>query len=468
MKVTFYGAAGGVTGSKHLLEVNGKRVLLDCGMFQGNRKESLERNYHLPMELVDVDAVVLSHAHLDHCGLLPRLVKLGYKGKIFCTPATRDIAELIMSDSAHIQEQDFKWMQKEHLKLEQPAEPLYEMDDIPPTMDAFSFVPYAHETNDWTEILPGVRLKLYEAGHILGSASPVLEFDSANGPQRICFSGDLGRKNTPLLRDPDYPKDEIPTLLLESTYGNREHKTRETALGRIKKIIHEAVNNRSKIIVPAFALGRTQELVYTLHRMHDEGEIPAIPIYVDSPLASRVTQVFRNHRHDYDNDAWKDFLEKGEFPLFFDGLTYTKSTRESMDLNTKSGPMMIISAAGMCEAGRIRHHLRNNLENPNNIVMMIGFMAANTLGRKLVEGADTVNIWGTPYDVKARVEVFNEFSAHAGANELQEFAENIPGLERVFLVHGEPTQSKALEERLKSNGRKWTIRIAESEQAVAF
>jgi metallo-beta-lactamase family protein len=468
MKITFHGAAGGVTGTKHLIEVNGKRVLLDCGMFQGNRKESLERNFHMPPELVDVDAVVLSHAHLDHCGLLPRLIKHGFKGKIYCTPATRDLAELIMADSAHIQEQDFKWMQDKHMKMLEPAEPLYKTDDIPPTMACFETVPYCHECNEWTEILPGVKLKLYEAGHILGSASIVLEMPSGNGPQRVCFSGDLGRKNTPLLRDPDYPKDEIQTLLLESTYGNREHKSREVAVTRMKSIILDAVKRKSKIIVPAFALGRTQELIYSLHHLHDAGEIPAFPIYVDSPLASRVTNVFRDHRNDFDNDTWKEFLDKGEYPLFFDGLTYTKTTQESMDLNERRGPMMIISAAGMCEAGRIRHHLRNNLQNPNNIIMMIGFMAANTLGRKLVEGADSVNIWGVPYQVKAQIEVFNEFSAHAGADELQQFAENIPGLERVFVVHGEPTQSQALEKRLKENGRKWTTRIAEEEQSVAF
>jgi metallo-beta-lactamase family protein len=411
MKITFYGAAGEVTGSKHLVEANGKRILLDCGTFQGKRSESLALNAALPQELTTVDAVVLSHAHQDHCGLLPVLVKRGYVGKIFCTASTADITELMLTDSAHIQEQDYEFMQRHHMKLAEPSGPLYTSLDVPPTVAKFQAVEYQHAQPGWTTIAPGVRLKLYEAGHILGSAVTVLEFDGPNGPERVAYTGDLGRPHTPLLRDPDFVLDQVPTLLSESTYGSRDHQSVQEAMGRLKEVIQRAVARRGKIIVPAFALGRTQELVYILHQLTDAQEIPRLPIYVDSPLAVNLSDVFSRHANDYDLQTWHDFGKPGEVPLAFSNLTYTRSVQESKDLNRKPGPFMVISASGMCEAGRIRHHLANGIGDPRNLIMVTGFMAAHTLGRQLVEQKPYIKIFEQRYKVRAEIQVFNEFSA---------------------------------------------------------
>lgn len=466
MKITCYGAAGGVTGSKHLIEYGGRRVLLDCGMFQGRRKESQELNAALPMEIVDVDAIVVSHAHLDHCGLLPLLITSGYKGKIFCTSTTCDIIELILSDSAHIQEQDFKYLEKKRIQLAEPSGPLYTSDDIPETLSRLTAVPYHHTAKDWTTIAQGIRLKLFEAGHILGSASPVLEIDGPDGAQRIAFSGDIGRMNTPLLKDPKYPTEEVSTLLLESTYGDRLHPTLKEAVVRLGVIINRTVERNGKIIIPAFALGRTQELVYILHKLTDNKKIPRMPIYVDSPLAVDTTRVFQQHRDDYDTESWEDFGKPDEPPLIFKNLSYTNSVQESMELNTKPGPFAVISAAGMCEAGRIRHHLKNSIKNPDNVILITGFMAENTLGRRLMDGEERVRIFDKWYDVRAAVEVFREFSAHADAEELQAYAENVPGLENIMLVHGEPQQTAGLKERLANTNPKWKITIPEREKPI--
>lgn len=448
MKITFHGAAGGVTGSKHLIEAGGKRVLLDCGMFQGRRKEALELNWGMSPELSHVDAVILSHAHLDHCGLLPLLVNRGYKGKIYSTAATRDITEFILKDSASIQEQDFKWMQKEKLSLAQPAQPLYESDDVPGTMGQFREVPFAKPGGAWQTVIPGVRLKMYQAGHILGSAWMMLEFDGEAGPERVAFSGDLGRFHTPLLKDPEYSDEECPVLLLESTYGNREHKPREIAYEKLRQAIIRATDRRGKVVIPAFALGRTQELIYVLHQMHNAGSIPEIPIYIDSPLGINMTTVYRNYKDEYDRQSKKDFPDPGEFPLIDEGIRYTRTVRESMELNDKHGPFVVIASSGMMEGGRIRHHLRNTISDEKNIILIIGFQAEYTLGRRLVENEPQVRLFNEWYDVRAEIVKLNEFSAHADAKELHAFAGNMTGLRKIFLVHGEHEQATALRDRL--------------------
>lgn len=448
MKITFHGAAGGVTGSKHLIEAGGKRVLLDCGMFQGRRQEALELNWGMSPELSGVDAVILSHAHLDHCGLLPLLVKRGYKGRIYCTPATRDITEFILKDSANIQEQDFKWLEKKKISMSQPSEPLYVGDDIPETMQAFRDVPYASKSKGWHTVIPGVRLKFYNAGHILGSAWVMLEFDGESGPERIAFSGDVGRFHTPLLKDPEYSDEASPVLLLESTYGNREHKPREVAYEKLRQAIIRATERRGKVVIPAFALGRTQELIYVLHRMHDAGSIPEIPIYVDSPLGINMTSVYRAHQDEYDLQSKKDFPNPGESPLVDERIRYTRTVRESMELNNKNGPFIVIASSGMMEGGRIRHHLRNTIGDERNILLIIGFQAEHTLGRRFVDREPQVRLFNEWYDVRAEVVTLNEFSAHGDAKELHAFADNLTGLKKVFLVHGEHEQAIALRDRL--------------------
>ncbi len=460
MKITFHGAAGGVTGTKHLVEAGGKRILLDCGMFQGRRKESLELNWGMPEELSRVDAVVLSHAHLDHCGLLPLLVNRGYKGPIFATPPTIDIAEYILKDSASIQESDRRWLEKERIPVEHPAEPLYEVDDVPATMSKFQESPYAKPVNGkWQTIVPGVRLKMFNAGHILGSAWVMLEFDGEAGPERIAFSGDVGRFHTPILKDPEYCDEQAPVLLLESTYGNRVHKPRELAYEKLQKAIQRATDRRGKVVIPAFALGRTQELIYVLHRMHDEGSIPEIPIYVDSPLGINMTAVYRKHRDQYDKESKRDFPDPGDYPLVDDRILYTRTVRESMQLNDKEGPFIVIASSGMLEGGRIRHHLRNTISDERNIIMMIGFQAEHTLGRRLVEREPQVRLFNEWYDVKAEVITVNEFSAHADAKELHAFAGNLAGLRKVFLVHGEHDQAVSLRDRLLYNNDQLEVNI---------
>lgn len=466
MKITFHGAAGGVTGSKHLIEAGGKRVLLDCGMFQGRRKEALDLNWGMSPELSHVDAVVLSHAHLDHCGLLPLLVKRGYKGKIFSTAATRDITEYILKDSASIQEQDFKWLTKEKISQAQPAEPLYESDDVPVTMNLFREVQFAKQGSEWHTVIPGVRLKFYQAGHILGSAWMMLEFDGEAGPERIAFSGDVGRFHTPLLKDPEYSDEPCPVLLLESTYGNREHKPREIAYEKLRQAIIRATDRRGKVVIPAFALGRTQELIYVLHRMHDAGSIPDIPIYIDSPLGINMTSVYRNHRDQYDTQTKKDFPEAGDYPLIDDKIRYTRTVRESMELNDKNGPLVIIASSGMMEGGRIRHHLRHTISDEKNIILIIGFQAEYTLGRRLVENEPQVRLFNEWYDVKAEIVKLNEFSAHGDAKELHAFADNMTGLRRVFLVHGEHEQATALRERLLFGSENLDVSIPQRGDSV--
>lgn len=466
MRITFYGGAGEVTGSKHLIEVGQRRVLLDCGTFQGRRQESLSRNTGLPDSLTGVDAVVLSHAHLDHCGLLPLLVKRGYRGRIFSTSATRDIAALIMEDNLNIQQQDREYMERHRIPRAQPVEELPTADDLRATMERFVVVPYQHVSRQWTQVVSGVRLKLYEAGHILGSSVVVLEADGPAEPERVAFTGDLGRRGTPLLRDPELVRERVPTLLTESTYGGRIHRTLPEATEKLVQVIYRAAHRRGKVVVPAFALGRTQELIYVLHQLTDAGRIPSIPIFVDSPLATRITEVFRSHRDDFDAATWRDFSRPGEPPLAFRNLHYTQSVEESKQLNTKPGPFIVVAGSGMCEAGRIRHHLLNSLENPNNVVLITGFMAENTLGRKLVEGHRTVRIFGERRHVYAEVVVLNELSAHADAVGLQEYAEGIAGLRQVFLVHGEATQAAAFQARLKQQHPEWSVAIPKLGESV--
>ena len=471
MKITFYGGAGGVTGSKHLVEMAGKRILLDCGFFQGHRREARELNMKLPFDPVSVDAVVLSHAHLDHCGMLPMMVKGGFKGNVYATAGTRDVAEWIMKDAAHVQTQDAEHLRRQRSQGASLAEPLYTFDDIEQTLTRFVEVPYARNTGEWFDVQVGanghspVQLKFYDAGHILGSAVTVLEGRmESNRTECLVYTGDLGRRGAPLIPDPEYVHESADVLLSESTYGDRVHADFARAKERLKTVILDTLSRQGKLIVPAFALGRTQELLYLLHRLTDEKEIPRIPVFVDSPLADRITEVYKNHTDDFDNETWAEFGARGDEPLVFRNLTLVKTVEESKRLNDMLGSFLVIAGSGMCEHGRIQHHLARAISDPRNTVLITGFQAVDTLGRRLVEGERRVRIYDGFYDVRARIEKLNELSAHADRDELLDYAEHVRGLKNIFLVHGEHAQAMGLKTLLEEKHKEWKVQIPERDQ----
>ncbi len=447
MKVTFWGAAGTVTGSMHEVRVNGTRFLLDCGLYQGRRKEARERNANLPFRASNVDAVILSHAHMDHSGNLPTLVKSGFTGPIYATPATADLCAPMLRDSAHIQQKDAEFVNKRHQrrKLLDPeakdgaVPPLYSEEDAEATLPLFRPVPLREPQ----EIAGGVTYQPFEAGHILGSSAVVVTERAGGKEIRIGYSGDVGRPGLPIIRDPD-TLPGMDYLILESTYGGRLHKDMGIVANKLANVVNRTCERGGKIIVPAFAVGRTQQLVLVLHELCNAGKIPAIRIYVDSPLAVEVTEVFRRHAELFDEETRK-FLVNGEDPFGFSRLRYIRDVAESKALNDLRGPFIIISASGMCEAGRILHHLRNNIENSRNTILITGFQAENTLGRKLVDKLPEVSIFGELMRVRAEVETINELSGHADQRELLDWIKPFAsGLRRVFVVHGEPLQSRSL------------------------
>jgi len=456
MKIKFAGAAGGnVTGSRHLITFNGKNILLDCGMFQGRRDEEYETNTHFLFDPKTVDAVILSHAHIDHSGDLPVLVKQGFNGPIYSTHATRDLCNYMLMDSAFIQEREYEFLKKRDADKKTGKEkkelrpPIYGTEDAQKTIGQFQSIDYERTFSP----VPGMVVSFYDAGHILGSALVHMIFYDKKTKKylKICFTGDLGRRGLPLLRDPQ-PIPETEILISECTYGNRLHAALQTVEQDLAVIVNDVCKKGGKLIIPSFALERAQEVVYYLNILNKKHLIPEIPIYVDSPLSVNVTEVFRSHPECFDKDTYEKFIEKGDDPFGFERLTYTGSAQESKDLNNKKGPMIIISASGMCEHGRILHHLRNNIDNRKNTVLIIGYQAENTLGRKLVNGEKRVNIFGEPKDVKADVFVMDAFSAHADRSDLLEYIGRIEGLEKIFLVHGEEKQENSFSESLHQNG----------------
>lgn len=450
MDITFHGAAHTVTGSQHLLQVQGHRLLLDCGLYQGSRQETYYRNQHFMHDPAKVDALFLSHAHTDHAGNIPNLVKKGFHGPIRTTPATRDLSQWMILDSARIQENDAEFVNKKRANRgEPPIEPLYTTADAEDALQLFTDIPYGKPV----EMVPGVTAEVFEAGHILGSTVSVFNIEENGRKIRLGFSGDLGRKNTPIIRDPVYLED-IDYLILESTYGNRFHKSRDQAQDELRRIVQDAIDRGGKVIIPSFAVGRAQELVYSLHFMMESGALPRIPVYMDSPLAVNVSKVFRTHREIHDEIA-QDFAQDAtSHDIFnFAGLTYVGSADESKALNDKPGPMVIISASGMCETGRILHHLRNNIENPRNTILIVSWQAPNTLGRRLADKEPRVKIFGESYNVRAKVEIINGYSGHADQTGLLEWALHLKGrLKKVFLVHGEPEPADALAAKLREGG----------------
>jgi metallo-beta-lactamase family protein len=449
MRIQFWGAARTVTGSRHLLSVNGSQVLLDCGLFQGRRQESYDRNKQFPFDASSVDSVVLSHAHADHAGNLPNLVRSGFDGPIYATAATRDLCNVTLFDSAYIQLRDVEVVNKIHRKKGLPAvEPLYVPEDVSATMDRFTSVAYRRRVS----VADGVHLTFHDAGHILGSAVSALELSANGRTLRLGFTGDLGRKAMPILKDPE-PMGDVDVLVCESTYGGRQHESRDGMKERLAGVIRATADRGGKVIVPAFSLGRTQEFVYVLFELVDAGLMPSIPIFVDSPLAVNATEVFRMHPECFDQETLA-LLHRHEDPFGWGRLRYIRSVEGSKALNTHDGPCVIISASGMCEAGRILHHLANSIGDPRNTILMISYQAEHTLGRKLLEGAPEVKIMGDMYAVRARVTKLNAFSAHAGQDELVEYvcSMDLKRLRAVALVHGELAQAEQLKSHLEARG----------------
>ncbi len=449
MKITFYGAARAVTGSQHLVEVNGTRILLDCGLYQGRRAEAYRRNQHLPFDAASIDVMVLSHAHIDHSGNIPNLIKSGYRGDVICTPATRDLCASMLLDSGHIQERDVEFVNKRRKRGEPKVEPIYTQQDALKSLDSFTTQNYERAR----QIAPDVTLTFKDAGHMLGSAFVVLDIadHDAGRDTRLVFSGDLGRKGIPIIRDPE-TIDGADTLIMESTYGDRTHPPYEDDTKRMQQIIVETYQRGGMLVVPAFAVGRTQQLVYMLHQLRLTGDIPEMPVFVDSPLAIDVTAAFRLHPECYDDEIRAFMNADGHIdPFGFAELTYTRSVEESKKLNFLREPAIIIAASGMAENGRILHHLRNRIENSRTTVLIVGYQAENTLGRRLVEGAKEVRIFGETFQNRAHVEVLTGFSGHADRDELLAWVGAMsrkPG--RTFLVHGEGDAQFALADSLKS------------------
>lgn len=434
MKLTFEGAAGTVTGSLHRLEVNGKSYVLDCGMFQGRRREAEQRNRHFDFDPASVTAVILSHAHIDHSGRLPLLVKNGFRGPIYATAATADLCGAMLRDTAHIAESDADFAAR-HNPDDPPAPPLYTMRDAEETLPLFRTFNY-HER---FEAGPGLSVEFQDAGHILGSATVLLN----DGKTSLAFSGDVGRPGLPIIRDPE-PLPAVDYLIAESTYGGRAHPPQAQASGKLESVLRDTIANGGRVIVPAFAVGRTQQLVLLLHQLMDAGRLPSVPIFVDSPLAVNVTAIFRAHPECFDADANR-FLQDGEDPFGFKRLIYIRDSNESKKLNDLRGPFIVISPSGMCEAGRVLHHLRHNIGDPRNTVLLTGYQAENTLGRKLKDGVKNVRIFGIPTEVRAKIDSIDELSGHADSDELLAWMSGAgKSLKRVFLVHGEPQQAGAL------------------------
>jgi metallo-beta-lactamase family protein len=444
MRITSYGAAEEVTGSKHLVEINGRSVLFDCGMHQGHRNESAERNRSLPFDVNALDAVVLSHAHIDHSGTLPVLARHNFQGRIYCTPATRDLCSVMLRDSAHIQERDARWLSKKHQSF---VPPIYNDTDVKEIMRHFVSIPFEMSF----EVAPGVRITFHEAGHVLGSAMTLVEFEEEGRARRFIYSGDIGRKNMPILRDPWEP-DDADVVIMESTYGNRDHDPIEKLDEQLADIITRTHERGGKVIVPSFALERTQEFVYALKRLEAAGTIPQMPVYVDSPLTVNVTEVFRLHVESFD-DEFRELDNDAGDPFQLHHIEYIRNVNRSKALNNIKKPAIIISASGMCEFGRIVHHLRNNCSDPRNTIMIIGFQAQHTLGRRIVERDREIRIFGVKHELRAEVQVLNALSAHAGRSDLMAFARRFKDrAEKVLLVHGEPEAQDALMEGLAAEG----------------
>jgi metallo-beta-lactamase family protein len=451
MKIHFNGADQDVTGSQHLLEVNGQRLLLDCGLYQGHRSDSYERNLNFKFDVKSLDAVILSHAHIDHSGNLPNLVKQGYTGPIYTTPATAKLADVMLRDSGHIQEADAQYVNKKrNLRGEPPVEPLYTLADATEVAQYFNPVSYGQTFQP----IKGVSAHLEDAGHILGSAAVVLDIQENGRTFRFWFSGDIGRRDLPLINDPVLPTN-ADFLLMECTYGGTPKPSPEEANGALQNVLTRTFARGGKVIIPSFAVGRTQELIYALNGLFSDHKLKPCPVYVDSPLAAEATKVFEEFPNILDDEAHQFEKQEHHPALEFPQLHIIQSVEESKALNGRQEPMVIIAASGMAENGRILHHLRNNIENPNNTVLIVGWQAPDTLGRRLEEGDKVVRIFGQMFERRAEVVDIKAFSAHAGQDLLLEYAQSTQKtLKQLILVHGEADQAHPLMDKLAEVGIK--------------
>lgn len=449
----FWGAAQTVTGTMHLVHVGGRKVLLDCGMYHGRREEAFERNSRFPFDPATLDAVILSHAHIDHSGNLPGLVKQGFNGPIYCTGATQSLCQVMLRDSAYIQVKDVEFVNKRHARKQLPkVEPLYTEEDVDETLPLLRGMDYGSTF----DVIDGVRCRFEDAGHILGSASLSLHLRDNGTSTGLVFTGDLGRPHLPILRDPVLVADDATQYLItESTYGGRFHTPVAEMEEQLLQPLLRAFERKGRVVIPAFSVGRTQEIVFELHKLSVAGKIPHIPVFVDSPLSVNVTAVFRKHPECFDEETRAILAApQNNDPFGFDRLTYVRTVEESKALNDRSGPFVVIAASGMCEAGRVVHHLANAVGNPRNMILIVGYQAEHTLGKRLVMKEPTVNIFGEPHDLRAEVVVLNSFSAHADRNELLSYLRRFPRkpLKNVFVVHGDPDQSEKLRGTLTDEG----------------
>ncbi len=450
MRITFYGAAQTTTGSMHLVEANGKRILLDCGLYQGHRKEAFEKNRNLPVKAETIDYVILSHAHIDHSGNLPQLVRQGFRGRVFARQSTAELCDILLRDSCFLQKRDLEYINKRRKKEGKHLfEPLYDESDVEALMQLF--VPtHMHEPR---EICPGVTLEFFNAGHILGSALVQLDVRSDHGHNhRLLFSGDLGQPDQPIIRHFEYPTG-ADILLVESTYADRLHPSADDVEQRLEGYLKFIDRHNSKLLIPAFSVGRTQQIIYYLNRLREKGKVPReVKLYIDSPLSQKATRIYANHPEVYNEEA-RQMLREGRNPLEFPGMVFVGAPEESMALNDTPGPMIVIAASGMCEGGRVLHHLKHCAQDPDNIILICGFQAENTLGRRIVERRETIRVLGEEVALKARVEVINALSAHADRAGLQNWIGEVKdNVRHAFAVHGEPEKVAAMAQLLTESG----------------
>ncbi len=464
MRIHFLGATRTTTGSLYLIELNGQRLLLECGLFQGRRGESVERNRNFPFDPKGIDAVVLSHAHIDHCGNLPNLCRQGFEGNIYCTFATRDLASIMLEDSAQIQRDDAAFVSKKRAKQGlPPVEPLYSAADAEKAVRQFVGINYDRAF----PVADGVTVTFRDAGHILGAAQVVLDIREKGRKFRYLFSGDVGRGGDDILRDPQ-PVEDVDYLQVESTYGGREHAPKANANAEVGRLVRATLEQNGKVIIPSFSVGRTQQIVYTLHQLTLAGQLPKVPIFVDSPLSVNATEVYRLHPECFNDTIYK-FLREKENPFGMENLTYIREVAHSMKLNDLKDPAIIISASGMAEAGRIRHHLANNIGNPNNLIFFIGYCAEHTLGAQILSGRNPVNIFGEPYAVRARIASLDSFSGHADKNELRRYIQAIKGnIKKIAVIHGEESQAIAFGETLRAMKPEAEVLVPEYQQTMDF
>ena len=449
MKITFLGAARTTTGSMHLIEACGKRILLDCGLYQGHRKEAFEKNRNLPIDAKTVDYVILSHAHIDHSGNLPQLVKAGFRGRVFARSQTVDLCDVMLRDSCFLQRRDLEYINKKRkAQGKNLFEELYNERDVDALMQLMTPV-HLHTP---TRIAPGLELTFHNAGHILGSALVQLDFTGGTGHNhRLLFSGDLGQPNQPILRHYEYPEG-ADILLIESTYADRLHPSAESVQDKLEMLIRKIDRHNAKLLIPAFSVGRTQQIIYYLNRIAAAGRLPKVPIYIDSPLSQKATKIYEKHTGCYNEEAL-EMLKTGRNPLYVDGMEFVSTPAESMALNDREGPMIIIAASGMCEGGRVVHHIKQIVADPWNVNLIVGFQAENTLGRRIVEERNPIRILGEELELNARVETINALSAHADRDGLMDWFDKVgKRVKHAFAVHGEPEKVEAMAKLLLEHG----------------